>query len=372
MDNSAKERQRERFDPATKKYTKENYSVDDGDSFVSYSRCDLLFIKAYTLPEDEENNELLNKINQAYADYGQIADNEYFAERGFPFIELLTHNNDSILFMSMLAICDTLEMLTWIVYHPYEYVKDRFHINYVENARCLYGLLKVRIMIIVSTQDDEDLLDGPPEFIDHVGLNKVVTANMTFIKHVSAYMDQLELDMFTMEVPPEDTIFLEIPENDKKRVYNYYLRDLQFDAVMEMFIDFRADQIVTRADKYTNELKFGNPTTKMDDLLALKNDEVYNRMDKVKMLDDALWNMQLFEDFIFWYAYEQRFNKPIKYERDLFFNIYKYDGVTWYGSLAALIYSNFIHELCKESTTSFYSLYNNDEEEEIDLPYVYL
>lgn len=360
MDNTAESRNLLRYNDSTELYIKEDFS-EDADTYEDYKVYHLMFLKEYKyIPGDEV-------ISEIYAQ-NQEVDNVYLKERNYPLIELLTHDMDSFLFMSISSIYDSVEMLSWIIYTPYERGEDRNQVAFYENSQLLFSLLKTRIKIILATENDEDMLDGPPQFITHYTNEegkKTLTSSMAFVKEISAYMDQLEVDLFAPWDFATQAEIIDIDESTKKRLYNYYFKELTFEFLLEMFIDFRAEQIVTPADKYINQLKYHKLTDKMDGLLFLKNDQVYQRYDKVKKVDE-LWELQMFVDFMFAYAFEQRFNKKIKYDRNVFLNLYHHQG-TWFTTLSGCIFHFYMDDLCKEES----SLKIKYSEKEKHLPYLY-
>jgi hypothetical protein len=322
--------------------------------------------------------DIKNEIDYCYAEYSNV-NNDYFKNKGFTFIEDLTHPDYSILYMTLSQIIDTIEMLCWKINNPYDTDDVRDNIFY-ENCQLLYQLLRVRVYVIINTTNNEDLLDGPDQYvttfrhgeemsddedeeIDTVEKDKknhFNSVSIRFIQEIGAYMDQIEIDL-REEVPNLQILQVEIPNEYIKKIYKQYFKLYDFSYIIERFSDFKAEQVITQTDRYVNELQFSMPTKLSEDVLVLKNDIIYKRIDDKTILKDII-KTQAFLDFMFYSIYEEKYNKPIKYERYRILNLYKYNN-TLYMNIAEMIHHNFSFEKPK--------LINEETDYNDGLPYIH-
>jgi hypothetical protein len=336
-----------------------------GSYYVKFKQSDLMFRKRMPKPTQQEED-------QMYCEPYKSIDDKYFAPH-ITFQPSLSYRDEPILYMTQVGICACLENLCWAIYIPYSN-RPRLSGEFVDKVMLLYQLIEFRIRVILDMQNNFEILDSLDYTLKFDDTH--CSANMAFVQIVGCYLDQLYLTIYNHDGFPGDGIYaIPISDEEKQTIYKTYLEDMEYSILIEKFNEYCASLIITPADLYAHSIKFTTPSTIAGMVLTHKNDRVYVQHSEDKSIDEYL-KMQLFIDFMFWYAYKLCYHKPVTYKRNRLLDVYYTCGdgeeQKTYGTLTELIYDNYFDKLFENVIISdgvFDEVF--EDEEEANLPYLY-
>lgn len=349
-----------RYDPKQRLRIHPERDLTRGSYYVKYKEADLRFHKRMKKPDKEFRKKF-------YDMFRNVTEETLLPE--ITTHPSLCYKNEPILYLTQVGITACLENLCWAVFTPYQN-RPRINSDFVRKVRFVYDLIEFRMKIIIDSRNNFGLLDS----IDYTAKfgTENITVNMNYIRVVGAHLDFLYLTIYdSPKLVGEGLSVFTISEKEKDYIFNTFLEDMEYSVLVERFNKYYASLIITDADVYVHNINFPTPSTIPTMVLQHKNDRVWLANDETRPVEE-LRKTDLFNDFMFWYAYKQCYYKEVKYTRNRLLDVYMTDKKT-YATLAGLIYDNYKEKLfadMKEGDQNLFEL-EFQTEEEANLDYLY-